>query len=161
MFRITPIDHRVMSIAGQLHAIQMAAYQQEAALLGATDFPPLQCTVADIRDSTESFLGAFIEDELVGAVSTWPDRDDHGTNIASLVVCPEHQRKGIGKALLGKIVAQHANTDLTVQTAANNAPAIALYYRFGFMELRRWRVGREQLELVKLRRLASTHSGAV
>jgi ribosomal protein S18 acetylase RimI-like enzyme len=155
MIRITSIDHRVLSIARQIHAIHMVAYRQEAALLGATRFPPLECTVTDIWHSTESFIGAFIEDELVGALSTWPDRKDGGTNIASLVVRPDHQRRGVGRALLRQTVVQLTNADLTVQTAARNVPAIALYHQFGFVEFRRWLAGREQLELVKLRRPAA------
>jgi hypothetical protein len=68
-YRIEPVDHSALAIARQLHAVQMSAYAQEAQLLGATYFPPLERTVDELRTYPEEFVAAFIEDELVGAVS--------------------------------------------------------------------------------------------
>ena len=50
-------------------------------------------------------------------------------------------------------VAAYGASTLTVQTGAKNTPAFNLYAQAGFVELRRWLVGREPLELVKLSRL--------
>lgn len=154
-FRIEVVDHRMPATARQLHTVQMLAYAQEARLLGALYFPPLERTVEDLRTSPEEFLAAFVGDEIVGAVSVWPDEEGMGTNIASLVVAPEFQRRGIGRSLMAAVLAVHAGGELTVQTGAKNSPALALYAQMGFVELRRWLVGREPLELVKLRRLAT------
>lgn len=155
-YRIEPVDHSVLGIARQLHAVQMSAYAQEARLLGATCFAPLERTVDEVRTSSEGYVAAFIEDEIVGAVSVWPDQEGMGMNIASLVVAPHYQRRGIGRRLLAAVLAEHGGGELTVQTGANNLPALALYTQAGFVELRRWLVGREPLELVKLRRPAAT-----
>jgi ribosomal protein S18 acetylase RimI-like enzyme len=146
------MNHRLPDIARELHAIQMAAYRQEAALLGAVDFPPLARSVADLAQSCESYLGAYIGDELVGAIGTCRDEEAQGINIASLVVSPAHQRRGVARTLLAEVAAQHAGVELTVQTGAANAPALALYEGFGFTESRRWRVGDPPLELVRLKR---------
>jgi ribosomal protein S18 acetylase RimI-like enzyme len=157
-FDIEPVDHSVLATAQQLHAVQMSAYAQEASLLGATYFPPLERSVSDVLTSAEVFLAAFIGDEMVGAVSVWPDREVAGINTASLVVAPQFQRRGIGTGLLAKVLAEHKCEELTVQTGARNVPALALYKKAGFVELRRWLVGREPLELVKLHRPPSTRT---
>ena len=150
--RIERVDHSQLSVARQLHAVQMIAYAQEAKLLGAIYFPPLERTVDEVRATGESFLAAFIGNELVGAVSVWPDPEGIGMNIASLVVCPQFQRQGIGTTLVASVLAEHGNGEVTVQTGSKNLPALSVYARAGFVEFRRWFVGREPLELVKLRR---------
>lgn len=154
LIRVTRIDHRVPDDARELHAIQMAAYRQEAALLGAIRSPPLEHTVADIARSTEDFLGAYIAETLVGALSTCRDEEDPGIGIASLVVSPAHQRRGVARALVSTAIGQHVGVGITVQTAAGNAPALALDAGLGFRECRRWRVDDPPIELVKLRRPA-------
>ena len=157
-YRIEPVDHSVLAIAQQLHAVQMSAYAQEAQLVGATYFPPLERTVDELRTYPEEFVAAFIEEQLVGAVSVWPDPEGLGANIASLVVAPPYQRRGIGRRLLATVLAKLGGGVVTVQTGAKNVPALALYAQTGFVELRRWLVGHEPLELVKLYRPASTTS---
>jgi ribosomal protein S18 acetylase RimI-like enzyme len=153
--RIQFVDHRTLLISQQLHAVQMIAYAQEAKLLGAVYFPPLDCTVDEVQATDEVFLAAFMNQELVGAASVWPDPEGMGMNIASLVVAPQFQRQGIGAALMASVLATHGRGRITVQTGAKNLPALSLYARAGFVELRRWFVGREPLELVKLQWLPS------
>lgn len=111
--------------------------------------------MADVARSGESCLGAYGGDELVGAVGTCRDEEDPAINIASLVVSPAHQRRGVARTLVSAVIAQHAGVELTVQTGAANAPALALYAELGFVECRRWLVGDPPLELVRLRRPAS------
>ena len=157
-FRIELVDHRLLPIVRQLHAVQMSAYAQEARLLGAIYFPPLECTVEDVQASAEEFLAAFVGDEIVGAISVDLGEGDKSVNVASLVVAPQFQRRGIGKALMAAVLAAHGGKQLTVQTGVKNLPALALYAQVGFVELRRWLVGREPLELIKLHRLATAGS---
>ncbi len=76
--RIELVDHSELSIARQLHAVQMMAYAQEAKLLGTIYFPPLERTAEGVRAARESFLAAFIGNELVGAASGWPDPEGMG-----------------------------------------------------------------------------------
>lgn len=153
-WRIEPFDHRTPALARQLHAVQMSAYAQEAKLLGAVYFPPLERTVADLRASDEAFLAAFVDDELAGAISTLADDDGRGITIASLVVAPSFQRRGIASALMSTIIETHGHHGLTVQTGVKNVPALSLYGQAGFVERRRWLVGREPLELIELCRPA-------
>jgi ribosomal protein S18 acetylase RimI-like enzyme len=151
---IRPIDHEDVGTASELLALQLRAYAQEAELPGAIYFPPLERTVEEIQSCAESFRAAVLDGKMVGAASVWDDEEGLGTNLASLVVDPPFQRRGIGRALLASVVATHGGGDLTVQTGVKNIPALALYREYGFIELRRWLVGREPLELVKLARAA-------
>jgi len=100
---VAPIDHRDVRVAERLHAIQMAAYAQEARLLEARHFPPLDRTVADVQASRERFLGAFWETELVGTVSVEDGAGCTELVICSLTVAPDCQRRGVGRALLGRL----------------------------------------------------------
>ncbi len=68
--RIEAVDHSVVSMARQLHAVQMIAYAQEARLLGAIYFPPLERTAEEVRTGAEAYLSAFIGAELAGATRT-------------------------------------------------------------------------------------------
>jgi ribosomal protein S18 acetylase RimI-like enzyme len=156
--RIQFVNHGELLIAQQLHALQMVAYAQEAKLLGAIYFPPLERALGELQITEEVFLAAFMDQELVGAASVWPDPEGMGMNIASLVVTPQFQRQGIGTALMASVLATHGSGEMTVQTGAKNLPALSLYARAGFIEFRRWFVGREPLELVKLQRLPGASS---
>ncbi len=130
----------------------MAAYAQEAQLIGVTRFLPLERTIADLVQVREEFLGAFDDEKLVGALSVCPDEEGRGVNIASLTVYPNHQRLGVGRGLVHAATERHGMSEMTVQTAAMNGPAIALYAKFGFKAYRRWSLGDEALALVKLSR---------
>lgn len=148
--RVLAVDLRSPGVAEAIHRVQMAAYAQEAELLGAGDFPPLRRSVADLRDSREAVFVAMVGEEVVGAIGIEPDGD--GYTIASLVVAPAYQRRGVGKALVGEILRRFGAGSLTVQTGAANLPALSLYSRSGFEEVRRWQIEPESLELVALRR---------
>ncbi len=150
--RIEQVDHSSSETARQIHRVQLLAYVQEAKLLGAIDFPPLRRTVEDIRTCREEFFAAMMGDELLGAISVWPDPEGMGTNIASLVVAPAYQRRGVARNLLAEVLHRYGAGSFTVQTGARNAPALNLYTQSGFVELRRWFIGPERLELVKLHR---------
>lgn len=58
-----------------------------------------------------------------------------GTHLARLAVLPTAQRRGLGAALVGDLVAhvpKEGEARVTVNTQANNAASLALYYRLGF-----------------------------
>jgi ribosomal protein S18 acetylase RimI-like enzyme len=161
MLLLSSIDHRTHVVALQVHAIRMAAYKQEAELLRVTHFPPLERKVTDILNSEEVFIGAFENQALAGVLSVCQDEEGRGLSISSLVVLPAQQRRGVGHALVRAVIERHHTSEFTVQTAAANAPALALYTKFGFEEYRRWAFGNEPLELVKLSRSpAAVHSAA-
>ena len=150
--KVDILPHRQLKVATQIHAVLMLAYAQEAELLKVQNFPPLQDTAADIQASDEFFLGCFNDQELLGVVSVRPDDEPGQINIASLVVNPAHQRRGVARALLTNALQRAAGAPFSVSTAAKNAPALALYQQFGFEAYRWGTLGSEGLALVKLRR---------
>jgi GNAT superfamily N-acetyltransferase len=153
---LSVIDHQSPELALKIHAVRMAAYRQEAELLGLVRFPPMERELGDILDSSDEFLGAFADGMLAGVLSLGTDEEGRGRCISSLVVRPDWQRRGLGQALLQAVIGQYGAMGITVQTAAENAPALSLYARCGFQECRRWVFGSEPLQLVKLSRPPST-----
>ena len=95
---ITLANIREPSVAGQIHALQQAAYAVEAQLIGCRDFPPLRETADDLRRSLDSFSVCLIDDCPVGCLSY---RLDEGmAEITRLIVSPGHFRRGIASSLL-------------------------------------------------------------
>jgi ribosomal protein S18 acetylase RimI-like enzyme len=163
--RVAPLDPRDAAIAARIHAVQMAAYAQEAALLGVTDFPPLRRTVADIQADTASFTGAFVDGVLAGVISIEAEPADTSrpstvpeitvAQITALVVDPPYQRRGVARRLLRHVLDAHAGRAMTVSTGADNGPARALYAAHGFVETARRTVTPAGLVVVTLRRAAT------
>lgn len=109
-----------------LFALQKRAYQIEAELIGTTDFPPLRQTPAELTQ--EAPLGYVLTSEsgLIGCL-TYSDQ-----TITRLLVAPAFFRQGVASRLLHHALA--AENLRFVSTAKMNAPAIALYHQFGFIE---------------------------
>ena len=148
---VEPIDPSSASNAERIHAVQMAAYAQEAQLIGVTDFPPLHRTPEDVRSSTGRFLGAYVAEELVG-IAGMESEGEADICISSFVVHPAWQRRGVGRVLLHRLCERYRSGVLSVETATRNIPALALYRQAGFTEARRWFVDDGSLELVRLHR---------
>jgi ribosomal protein S18 acetylase RimI-like enzyme len=146
------LNHHERAVAEGIHSVQMDAYAQEARLLDASYFPPLERTVEDIQRSDELFLGVVEDGEVIGVISMAPDEEPGAMNITSLVVAPNRQHQGMGRLLLAAALEECQHAVLTVSTGAKNARALALYTEFGFKEYRRRLLGSEMLELVRLRR---------
>jgi GNAT superfamily N-acetyltransferase len=133
--RVTPqlvrLDLLEQANAEALLALQRRAYAVEAELVGSDAIPPLHETLAELQASGETFLGAFVDGELAGAIS-W--RFEDGTlDIHRLVVDPRRSRQGIGSTLVrAALAAEPAARRAIVQTGAANAPARTLYLREGF-----------------------------
>lgn len=148
---ITTIDNTDDKIAEDIKAVQYASYLQEARLLGAIWFPPLEKTVADIQRAPDRFFGAYIGNVLVGVASMERFDSQSPAAISSMTVTPKYQRRGVARALLATLLETEIHT-VTVSTGARNAPALALYAAFGFEIFKYRTVGEEQLELVELKR---------
>ena len=70
-------------------------------------------------------------------------------HVDSLVVHPDHFRRGRGEALLGFVMRTGSAKAFTVETGAANAPAIALYEKLGFVVVGTYRtpVGIEKVRM--------------
>jgi putative acetyltransferase len=60
-----------------------------------------------------------------------------GAHIDQLFVDPDHQRAGLGSALLAAMLERRLRP-ATLQVFAENGPARAFYERFGFREVNAW-----------------------
>lgn len=157
--RVQAVDHREPAIAAGIHAVQMAAYAQEAELLGVRDFPPLRATVRDVQQSGAMYIAAFVGETIVGTIGVeppeiadWSGQKLDTFHIATLVVLPANQRQGIGRQLVRAAIATHSPHAMSVSTAIANTPALSLYAQFGFIACTTRTVGHEPLQIVLMRR---------
>jgi ribosomal protein S18 acetylase RimI-like enzyme len=131
VIEIRPLDLGDPETLADIVRVQRASYRVEAELIGFDGLPPLSETPEELAVVPESFLGAFEDGRLLGAVAfqrhrTWVD-------IYRLVVDPAAFRRGIATRLLDALDDLHPDAAwTTVATGERNAPAIALYERRGF-----------------------------
>jgi ribosomal protein S18 acetylase RimI-like enzyme len=88
------------------------------------------------RNTTPHFgaLIALVDDLPIGGISVANQRAPKAV-IPALWVAPEHRRSGIGRALLGALVADlrmRGATGVTLHVSVGNAPAISLYEAAGW-----------------------------
>ncbi len=80
-------------------------------------------------------LAADAEGKLVGFAFGWLVIDElHVLHIAAM---PSVRRSGVGRELLGRLVRAAGAETAWLEVRANNAPAIRLYEREGFVEVGR------------------------
>jgi ribosomal protein S18 acetylase RimI-like enzyme len=113
--------------------VQHAAYAIEAALIGYPQLPPAHETLEALQAAHEELWLCEEGGELCGVVGLEQHADE--LVIARLFVAPAAFRRGIGSALVGHALARADGRRVRVGTGARNAPALALYERFGFRRL--------------------------
>jgi GNAT superfamily N-acetyltransferase len=144
------VDDLTQPWAEQLHRLQLAAYGVEARLIGNDGIPALHETVADMLGRRLCWLLAMDDEALVGAagyrVVAWTSNDstrwDAGApgpvdveetlDIDRLVIDPRMFRRGIGRALVGRLLEEAGSRTVVVSTGRDNHPARQLYVRSGF-----------------------------
>lgn len=127
---IEKINHKIPAIAGNIRAIFQVSYPVEAALLKASDFPPLKRSISDFVQSETEFY-CYRKDSRMAAVMEIKD-NLHSIHIQSLVVDPEYFRQGIARQLIHFVFSTFNTPLFTVETGAENKPAISLYQSSGF-----------------------------
>ncbi|TXR56646.1 GNAT family N-acetyltransferase [Quadrisphaera setariae] len=150
--------------AGEVLVVSLAAFVSEAQRYGDPLLPPLRETVADVRAAIEdpalrvvvAEAGAWSDwkpDRLLGAVRVRlardpspaqgagpDDQDDDGGgplvgHVGRLVVVPDAQGRGLGKALLGAAEDEARRSGaarMELFTGAASESSIALYQRAGY-----------------------------
>ncbi|TMO65394.1 GNAT family N-acetyltransferase [Pseudoalteromonas aurantia] len=130
------LDNTEHTVAMQIYDIFQASYKIEAALIGIACFPPLARTIDDICAAQTQFYGYFEAQELAAVVEI--SIQDTVLIIDSLTVSPSFFRRGIARKLLCFIMEEYPFSRALVETAAVNAPAIALYQKQGFVAVKKW-----------------------
>jgi ribosomal protein S18 acetylase RimI-like enzyme len=86
------------------------------------------------NSSPQKFIGAFLDQELVGFAKYGPLAEDPSIGfLASLYVSPLQARKGIGREILEAVIRElDSLRQIQLWVFAENQPAISLYSRFDF-----------------------------
>ena len=69
----------------------------------------------------------------VGLVAIRPNDDDDGQQLISMWVAPSARGRGVGRALVGRVIASVAGKPLWLRVIDGNETAIRLYQRCGFV----------------------------
>jgi GNAT superfamily N-acetyltransferase len=117
--------------AHELLRLQHDAYRLEAELVGDDRLPPLQDDDVTLPAWRGRYLVSWRGVELVGAIA-WRDLGDH-LDIDRLMVDPAAHRQGVGTTLLQAVLDRAGGRPVVVSTGRDNAPAVALYVRHGFV----------------------------
>jgi GNAT superfamily N-acetyltransferase len=128
--QITDITPEGGALGQDLLAMQHAAYAVEAKIIEDDRIPTLHETLEELCAEQLTWLGAFDDDRLVGAVA-WSETA-RMVDIDRLVVDPGVHRRGIGGALVSEVMARAGDRRVVVSTGRANVPARTLYERFGF-----------------------------
>ncbi|MFS3927973.1 GNAT family N-acetyltransferase [Priestia flexa] len=131
-------------------ALQKRSYEVEASIIHNCEIPPLQETLLQLQQSKEIFLGYYIEETLAGVISFKVLGKE--LDIYRLFIDPVHFKKGIAQKLLAFVEMNYSVTKLVVSTASKNIPAIRLYQKEGFVEVRTTKIN-DELTLVHLEKV--------
>ncbi|BDX06335.1 GNAT family N-acetyltransferase [Planctobacterium marinum] len=130
------LDNSSVKVAEQIYRVFQNAYKVEAGIIGVSDFPPLKRTIEHITMSDTCFTG-FLENDILAAVVE-TQLANEVLHIHSLTVAAEFFGRGIGKRLMHYVLQQEGYERAHVETALLNVPAINLYKKLGFAEIKRW-----------------------
>ena len=133
---INKLDNSNEDVANQIFSIFQNSYKVEAQLINVLDFPPLSRSVKNIENSKTLFYG-YSENKCLAAIIEISVKGMY-LEIYSLTVDPEYFRKGIAGKLMSYVLGAFELTEATVETAVVNEPAIHLYKKHGFVEIKRW-----------------------
>jgi ribosomal protein S18 acetylase RimI-like enzyme len=154
VFSVHRIDHHSREVSTAVQALTSLAYEQEASLVGVSGDPQASKTIEDIEASEAFYIGAYSDRQLAGVLSIGRDDEPQQLCITLLVVHPSMQRRGVGTLLVREALARAEKVPFAVVVAANNAPALALYSKLGFVRYRQGVIGSNDLPVFKLRSAA-------
>ncbi|WP_424214680.1 GNAT family N-acetyltransferase [Streptomyces sp. BI20] len=124
-----PLDLSEPATLTAAHRLGRASYAVEAELIGFPDLPALRESEAELRARELTWLGARTPDGALAGFLAWEE-----TAVDRLCVDPALFRRGVASRLLTAFLAHPGRPagPLSLTTGAANAPAVALYTRFGF-----------------------------
>jgi GNAT superfamily N-acetyltransferase len=140
-----PVDDHPISIipatsadAGEILTVQRAAYVSEAILYDNPRFSALTETLDDVHAAVTAGQVLVARHQsgtrIVGAVRGEVVRDE--CQVGRLVVAPDQQRRGIGRALLAAVEARFTARRFVLFTGSRSAANLRLYERAGYLRTR-------------------------
>jgi len=133
---IVKLQNANLAIATKIRSVFQVSYAVEAEILKAVDFPPLKRNLESFLSSSNTFYGYLTDEELVAVAEI--DDTNKAIHIQSLVVDPAFFRQGIASKLVEFVLNSYDSKLFTVETGLENKPAIALYKKFNFKEVKQW-----------------------
>ena len=133
---IKQLNNKDTIIAKRIRNVFQVSYVIEAQLLKAKNFPPLNRTLDDFIKSDTQFYGYWNNKALAAVVEI--RANENTTLIQSLVVDPIYFRQGIAGKLINFVFENYNSKIFNVETGLANLPAIKLYERFGFVEIKQY-----------------------
>ena len=133
---IEELDHKDQEVAQHIRALFQVSYAVEAAILKAEYFPPLKRPIEAFIDTDNVFYGFREANSLAAAIEL--DQAEGSVHIQSLVVDPGFFRQGKASKLIEFVKDKFAGYLITVETGVDNAPAVRLYLKRGFQEVKQW-----------------------
>ena len=133
---IEKLQNNKTEVSKKIHSVFQLSYKIEAKLLNATDFPPLKRSLENYVNSNTAFFGYLKNRELVGVIEI--EHNNSFTDINSLVVHPNFFRQGIAKKLMKYVFNRFDSNLFVVETGLENGPAIELYKKLDFKEVKQW-----------------------
>jgi len=113
--------------------LQYLAYQSEAALLNNYEIPPLKQSLSDIQNEYSGGTVLKAVDDggaIIGSVRTYKENDT--VYVGKLIVHPQHQKKGIGTALLREVESVCRSKRYELFTSDKSQNNIRLYGKVGY-----------------------------
>lgn len=150
MSRVASIDPHDATLSPELRRLVGLGHALEIAALREAGFRPRERPADAILARVSRCIGAFVTGSLIGLLGLAPDVEEEQTLLSVLVVQPEHQRKGVARALIAEAVRQEGGR-LVVLAASSNVAALSLYHRMGFAPYRTGAVGEDAPVMIKLR----------
>ncbi|MFD9359563.1 GNAT family N-acetyltransferase [Streptomyces sp. NPDC060031] len=130
---VSPLDLTDDATAAAVHRIGRAAYAVEAELIGF-DIPHLRESLEQMRERPLVWLAAVSAEGEIAGYLAWKEAADGSVSVDRLCVDPAWFRRGVGSLLMGHLLSEaFPNRSVTVTTGADNAPAVTLYERLGFI----------------------------
>ena len=122
----------------EILSLQYLAYQNEAALFGSKDIPPLKQTLEEvIREYEEGIILKMTDDDGVIKGSVRAKEKDGTVYIGKLMVHPDQRRKGFGRKLLSEIESYFPGRRYELFTSTRSEDNIRLYESCGYKEFDR------------------------
>jgi ribosomal protein S18 acetylase RimI-like enzyme len=146
------IERAKAADAGEIMTVQRAAYVSEAQLYDNPHFSALSEPLESVRSaiSSDVVLVAREGTRIVGAVRGRVDGDV--CHVERLVVAPDMQGRGIGRALLLAVEEAAPVRRFVLHTGDRSAANLALYRKVGYEQFHEERVA-DTLSLIHLEKL--------
>ena len=133
---ILKINHKSNINSIKVFELFQSSYIVEARILNTINFPPLQRSVYDIRNSNTIFYSYLIKELFVSVIEI--KKHKNYIHIQSLVVHPHFFRKGIASKMIDFIISSYKTKYFTIETGVDNYPARNLYEKLNFLEVKQW-----------------------